>query len=138
MEELDLQFEIYPIMWARDSCGRLVLSQPVRGLTGATFSLDNVPKAGFVFTKSGNKLETGTDFRWEKHNVTPDLTEEVKAGAEQYVHLEKWDWNLQTEDKGGGRPVPELRRAEDSHKSVDSCSQGNHPDALHGETHLRQ
>ena len=42
---------------------RLVLAEPVSGLTGATFTIENVPKAGFVFTKSGNKLETGTDFR---------------------------------------------------------------------------
>ena len=40
-----------------------MLATPVPGLTGTTFTIENVPKAGFVFTTSGNKLETGTDFR---------------------------------------------------------------------------
>ena len=43
---------------------RLVLSEEVPGLTGTTFSLEGVPKPGFVFTKTGNKLETGVDFRY--------------------------------------------------------------------------
>ena len=43
----------------------LILSEEVPGLTGATFTIEGVPKSGFVFTKQGNKMETGTDFRQE-------------------------------------------------------------------------
>ena len=42
---------------------RLSLSAGVPGLAGSTFTIDGVPKAGFVFTKAGNKMETGVDFR---------------------------------------------------------------------------
>ena len=44
---------------------RLELSEAVPGLTGATFNIESVPKTGFVFTTQGNKMETGTDFRYE-------------------------------------------------------------------------
>ena len=37
----------------------------MEGITGATFTMDGVPKTGFCFTSSGNKMETGTDFRQE-------------------------------------------------------------------------
>ena len=44
-------------------CERLKLSEPVAGIGGATFTIEGVPKSGFVFSKNGNKLETGLDFR---------------------------------------------------------------------------
>lgn len=42
---------------------RLTLSEEVVGLSGCTFTIEAVPKTGFAFTKTGNKLETGVDFR---------------------------------------------------------------------------
>jgi len=45
------------------------LSKPYKGCTGATFSIDNVPKAGIPFTKSGTIMETGIDFRQELNSL---------------------------------------------------------------------
>lgn len=41
----------------------MTLSEEVAGLSGCTFTIEGVPKSGFAFTKTGNKLETGVDFR---------------------------------------------------------------------------
>ena len=41
----------------------MTLYEEVAGLSGCTFTIEGVPKTGFVFTKTGNKLETGVDFR---------------------------------------------------------------------------
>ena len=40
------------------------LSEAVSGISGCTFSLEGIPKAGTVFASYGNKLETGVDFRF--------------------------------------------------------------------------
>ena len=47
----------------------MVLSEEVPGLSGCTFTIEGVPKTGFAFTKTGNKLETGVDFRQELSNM---------------------------------------------------------------------
>jgi len=63
---------------------KLALSEPVPGIGGASFNLEGVPKAGFTFTKSGNKLETGVDFRQEMssmftfHNEVETMRERKK------------------------------------------------------------
>lgn len=55
---------------------RLELSTPVSGLAGVTFSLEGVPKGGFAFTKFGNKLDTGLDFRQELSNMFTFTTDQ--------------------------------------------------------------
>ena len=49
------------------SLASLSLSSPVPGVEGCTLSLEGVPKAGFTFSTEGNKLDTGTDFRYSHH-----------------------------------------------------------------------
>ncbi|XP_023329323.1 uncharacterized protein LOC111702033 [Eurytemora carolleeae] len=51
------------------------LSEPVKGCTGVTFQLENVPKSGIPFTTSGTIMETGTDFRQELNSLMTFQTE---------------------------------------------------------------
>jgi len=51
------------------------LSEAVSGISGCTFSLEGIPKAGTVFASYGNKLETGVDFRQELSNMMTFHTE---------------------------------------------------------------
>jgi len=64
-------FEYSPASWQKINeveavvRHKLNLFAPVNGLTGASTSLEGVPKQGFTFLENGNKLDTGTDFRQE-------------------------------------------------------------------------
>jgi len=58
-----------------------MLSEPVPGLAGVSFSLDGVPKEGLVFGECGSKLETGIDFRQELAGL---ITFSSETQAEKY------------------------------------------------------
>jgi len=70
-EERNNSFDWVSPTWTRVSqvegrvAHQLELDEAVAGLAGVSFTLEGVPKQGFGFTQSGNKMETGTDFRQE-------------------------------------------------------------------------
>lgn len=74
-EEKNTTFDFMVPQWTRISqvegevSHKLTLSEPVQGIGGCSFNIEGVPKAGFPFTKAGNKLETGLDFRQELSNM---------------------------------------------------------------------
>jgi len=59
------------------------LGEPVKGCTGATFQIDNVPKAGIPFTTTGTIMETGTDFRQELGSLMTFQSEESASRSRQ-------------------------------------------------------